>query len=186
VNRSSLTALLTARWLLLHLLFVAAVVATGFLAWWQWDRAHEAGGSFQNLGYALQWPMFGAFTLFLWYRVARMHLHETFASEGTDAQSSDAQSSNTRSSDARSPDARAADGAGRAPAGSIEPGALGRSNRRLVPPPAERVDSAEDPQMAEYNRYLAELNSADETSADETSADETSADERSGERTRSS
>lgn len=185
MNRSSLTALLTARWLLLHLLFVAAVVATGFLAWWQWDRAHEGGGSFQNLGYALQWPMFGAFTLFLWYRVARMHLHETFASEGTDAQSSDAQSS-----DARSPDARAADGAGRAPAGSIEPGALGRSNRRLVPPPAERVDSAEDPQMAEYNRYLAELNSADETSADEDGADESSAaqgsDERSGERARSS
>lgn len=175
MNRSSLTALLTARWLLLHLLFVAAVVATGFLAWWQWDRAHEAGGSFQNLGYALQWPMFGAFTLFLWYRVARMHLHETFASEGTDAQSSDAQSP-----DAQSSDARAADGAGRAPAGSIEPGALGRSNRRLVPPPAERVDSAEDPQMAEYNRYLAELNSADENSVAQ------GADERSGERTRSS
>ena len=185
MNRSSLTALLTARWLLLHLLFVAAVVTTGFLAWWQWDRAHEAGGSFQNLGYALQWPMFGAFTLFLWYRVARMHLHETFASEDADAQSSDAQSS-----DARSPDVPAADGAGRAPAGSIEPGALGRSNRRLVPRPAERVDSAEDPQMAEYNRYLAELNSADEDSTDESSTDESStaegADERSGERTRSS
>lgn len=180
MNRSSLTALLTARWLLLHLLFVAAVVATGFLAWWQWDRAHEAGGSFQNLGYALQWPMFGAFTLFLWYRVARMHLHETFASEGTDAQSSDAQSSDAQSPDAQSSDARAADGAGRAPAGSIEPGALGRSNRRLVPPPAERVDSAEDPQMAEYNRYLAELNSADENSVAQ------GADERSGERTRSS
>ena len=25
--------------------------ATGFLAWWQWDRAHEAGGSFQNMGH---------------------------------------------------------------------------------------------------------------------------------------
>lgn len=180
MNRSSLTALLTARWLLLHLLFVVAAVATGFLAWWQWGRAHEAGGSFQNLGYALQWPMFGAFTLFLWYRVARMHLHETFASEGTDE----------RSSDVRSPDPRAADGAGRAPAGSIDPGARGRSNRRLVPLPAERVDAAEDPQMAEYNRYLAELNRFDEGAAqdapDEREADEREAGQHGGERTRSS
>lgn len=68
VNR----ALLTPRWLALHVLFLAATTATGFLAWWQWERAHEAGGGAQNLGYALMWPLFGVFTLFLWLRLARL------------------------------------------------------------------------------------------------------------------
>ena len=39
----------------------AAVLATIGLAWWQWDRWTSGDGSFQNLGYALQWPIFGAF-----------------------------------------------------------------------------------------------------------------------------
>lgn len=38
-----------------------AVVATICLAWWQWDRWSSGGGSFQNLGYAMQWPAFGIF-----------------------------------------------------------------------------------------------------------------------------
>ncbi len=183
MNRSSLTALLTARWLLLHLLFVAAVVATGFLAWWQWDRAHAAGGSFQNLGYALQWPMFGAFTLFLWYRVARMHIQESRVSEGADTQHADTQHADTQ---------RVAGAAGLDHGGSIEPGELGESNRRrLVPLPAAPVDSEQDPEMAAYNRYLAELNEADEGAPDEDAPppeglDESGADLGRAERTRSS
>lgn len=39
----------------------AAVIATLCLAWWQWGRWHDSDGSFQNLGYALQWPIFGIF-----------------------------------------------------------------------------------------------------------------------------
>lgn len=39
----------------------AAVIATLCLAWWQWDRWHDSDGTFQNLGYALQWPLFGIF-----------------------------------------------------------------------------------------------------------------------------
>lgn len=38
-----------------------AVLATIGLAWWQWERWSSGGGSFQNLGYAMQWPAFGAF-----------------------------------------------------------------------------------------------------------------------------
>lgn len=40
---------------------VLAVIATLLLAWWQWDRWQSNGGSFQNLGYAIQWPIFGIF-----------------------------------------------------------------------------------------------------------------------------
>ncbi|SFG25729.1 hypothetical protein [Corynebacterium spheniscorum] len=45
-----------------HVLFlILAVCCTIALAWWQWSRFRSGSGTFQNLGYALQWPMFGAF-----------------------------------------------------------------------------------------------------------------------------
>lgn len=141
--RSVFRSLLTPRWLLLHVLFIAATVATGFLAVWQWDRAHEAGGSFQNLGYALQWPLFGAFTIFLWIRVMRMELNrereEAASQAGTDTAAAEADT--------------AAD----------EPAQQRPKTRRrpLVPPPAPPVDADEDPELAAYNKYLAELNEAD-------------------------
>lgn len=48
-----------------QLVFLAlAVVATLCLAWWQWGRWSSGDGSYQNLGYALQWPIFGLFFIF--------------------------------------------------------------------------------------------------------------------------
>jgi DNA-binding transcriptional regulator of glucitol operon len=126
VNRS----LLTPRWLLLHALFVAAVIATGLLAWWQWDRAHDAGGSFQNLGYALQWPLFGVFTLFFWYRLTRLDRSPAPQVQPGDEEEDD------HNEKAEAPERK----------------------RPLVPPPAPSVDDNEDPELAAYNRYLAELN----------------------------
>ncbi|MBN9644141.1 hypothetical protein ACFSSC_02435 [Corynebacterium mendelii] len=46
------------------ILLVVLVVTTMFLAWWQWTRWQSEGGSFQNLGYALQWPCFGLFFIY--------------------------------------------------------------------------------------------------------------------------
>lgn len=120
--------LLTPRWLLLHLLFAAAVVATGLLAWWQWDRAHGVGGTFQNLGYAFQWPLFGAFAVFLWYRLAIADDKRPTEDEET----------------AVTPE----------PVVAEKPQAR---RRPLVPPPARPVTEDEDPELAAYNRYLAEL-----------------------------
>lgn len=40
---------------------IVAVLATLGLAYWQWTRFTSNDGDFQNLGYALQWPVFGAF-----------------------------------------------------------------------------------------------------------------------------
>lgn len=129
MNRS----LLTPRWLLLHVLFVAAVIATGLLAWWQWGRAHEAGGSLQNLGYALQWPMFGAFTIFMWYRLVSME---------------------TRSAQRPDKAEAAEDAAPERPAEDERPA----RRKPLVPPPAPSVTAEEDPELAAYNRFLADLN----------------------------
>lgn len=41
------------------------------LAWWQWTRYESASGTFQNLGYALQWPMFAAFCVYAYYKFVR-------------------------------------------------------------------------------------------------------------------
>lgn len=48
-----------------HILFLAVLVsATIALAWWQWTRFRSGSGTFQNLGYALQWPFFGGFFVY--------------------------------------------------------------------------------------------------------------------------
>lgn len=135
-----LRSLLTTRWLLLHALFLVAFIATGFLTVWQWDRAHEAGGSFQNLGYALQWPLFGAFTIFLWVRMIRMDLRSD-ADEPTGDNEPDTCASAADQHRGR------------------------HVNRPLVPPPASPVDADEDPELAAYNRYLADLNASEERGA---------------------
>ena len=45
-------------------LLIAAVITTILLANWQWQRYQSGSGTFQNLGYALQWPFFGAFFVY--------------------------------------------------------------------------------------------------------------------------
>src|SRR3954462_8746037 len=41
------------------------------LAWWQWSRFESASGSFQNLGYALQWPLFAGFCVYAYHKFVR-------------------------------------------------------------------------------------------------------------------
>lgn len=49
------------------------VAACGFLAlgWWQWTRFQSASGTFQNLGYALQWPLFAGFCIYAYRKFVR-------------------------------------------------------------------------------------------------------------------
>jgi DNA-binding transcriptional regulator of glucitol operon len=55
------------------LIALALLAASGCLAlgWWQWTRFQSASGSFQNLGYALQWPAFAAFCVYAYYKFVR-------------------------------------------------------------------------------------------------------------------
>jgi DNA-binding transcriptional regulator of glucitol operon len=41
------------------------------LAWWQWTRFESTTGTFQNLGYALQWPLFGGFCVYAYRKFVR-------------------------------------------------------------------------------------------------------------------
>ena len=51
------------RWALIPLVILAACGCLA-LAWWQWTRYESASGTFQNLGYALQWPFFAGFCVY--------------------------------------------------------------------------------------------------------------------------
>ena len=55
------------------LIALVIVAAGGCLAlgWWQWSRFESASGTFQNLGYALQWPMFAGFCFYAYYKFVR-------------------------------------------------------------------------------------------------------------------
>lgn len=56
------------------LIALVVVAALAFLAlgWWQWERFESASGTAQNLGYALQWPLFAAFAVFAYFRFVRL------------------------------------------------------------------------------------------------------------------
>jgi DNA-binding transcriptional regulator of glucitol operon len=73
--------LISPRWLVGHVLVAACFVAFLWLGWWQWGRAHEAGGTGQNLGYALQWPLFAGFLLYGWSRVLRIEAAKARAAD---------------------------------------------------------------------------------------------------------
>lgn len=67
--------LVTPSWLVRHA--VAAVLTGGCLAlgWWQIRRA--AGGNTLSWAYAVQWPVFAGFVVFIWVREIRRSLgHE--------------------------------------------------------------------------------------------------------------
>jgi DNA-binding transcriptional regulator of glucitol operon len=55
------------------LIILVIVAACGCLAlgWWQWTRFQSAGGTFQNLGYALQWPLFAWFCVYAYRKFVR-------------------------------------------------------------------------------------------------------------------
>lgn len=55
------------------LIILVIIAASGCLAlgWWQWSRFESTSGTFQNLGYALQWPMFAGFCVYAYRKFIR-------------------------------------------------------------------------------------------------------------------
>ena len=51
---------------------MTSLIACCGLAWWQWERFASASGTFQNLGYVLQWPLFGLFPAFMFWRIRQL------------------------------------------------------------------------------------------------------------------
>ena len=53
-------------------LCVLSLVACVGLALWQWQRFESNTGTWQNLGYVLQWPLFGLFPAFMFWRLRKL------------------------------------------------------------------------------------------------------------------
>ncbi|WP_113693115.1 hypothetical protein [Amycolatopsis albispora] len=104
------------------------------LAWWQWEKFSSANGTFQNLGYVLQWPLFGLFPAFMFWRIRRIRLRaEAEAEAGTQTEATPPPAPKP----VRLPAPRVSD---------------------------EQPLDPEDAELAAYNAYLAELAARDEES----------------------
>jgi DNA-binding transcriptional regulator of glucitol operon len=104
------------------------VAACGCLAlgWWQWTRFESNSGTFQNLGYALQWPFFAGFCLYAYRKFVRYE--ET-------------------------------------PPLPANSDAVTEIPQGLLPErPAQPRSDEDDPELREYNAYLAELSRTDKLS----------------------
>ncbi|MEE2034511.1 transcriptional regulator [Rhodococcus chondri] len=66
------------RFALVVLVIVAAGGCLG-LGYWQWMRFEEAGGNYQNLGYAFQWPAFAFFCIYAYRRFVKLESEEAEA-----------------------------------------------------------------------------------------------------------
>jgi len=65
----------TPRWILVHAAVVVLVIGMLGLCWWQVNRA--ANGNLLSFGYAIEWPAFAAFTIYVWSKEMRKALGES-------------------------------------------------------------------------------------------------------------
>jgi hypothetical protein len=72
---------LTPRWIAWHLVTIVLSGACLGLGWWQVRRA--AGGNGLSFGYAIEWPVFALFVIFIWVREVRAARHRDAPPDGT-------------------------------------------------------------------------------------------------------
>jgi hypothetical protein len=118
--------LLTPAWITRHVVTVMLVAAFLALGWWQLSRA--TAGNVLSWAYAVEWPVFAGFVVFLWLREARLTLYG---------------------------DERRADAVEAPPTDPTRPGIRRPVRSRRVP---ALPDGSDDPDLAAYNHYLSWLN----------------------------
>jgi DNA-binding transcriptional regulator of glucitol operon len=136
--------LITPKRLAIAVVCVAALVVCCGLAYWQWERFSEAGGTVQNLGYVFQWPLFGLFPAFMVWRIRRLDARRK-AEEAAKA-------------------AEAETGVTAGVAEQVVPEPVAAPSRPVVTVEHVRAPAPddEDEELAAYNRMLAELHARDQ------------------------
>ena len=127
------------------------------LAYWQWERYSSAGGSLQNLGYVLQWPLFGLFPAFVFWRIRRLSRTGQRPPSGADEGSRGPQREEAEP-DRTATRRRVASSRSTRPTINRTTAVSGRPDTRG----AAGAVAEEDAELAAYNRYLAELNARDQ------------------------
>lgn len=69
----------TPGWLVRHAIAVVLVAGCLAMGWWQIDRAR--GGNALSWGYAIEWPVFALFVVFVWSREVRATRQGGYAPE---------------------------------------------------------------------------------------------------------
>ncbi|WP_406072408.1 hypothetical protein [Micromonospora sp. NBC_01638] len=127
----------TPAWIARHVAMVVLAVSFLGLGWWQISRA-TAGNSL-SWGYAVEWPIFAGFVVYVWWREVKLARH--------------------RATEADTPPADPADVPAHEPAPAVTIGSQPAVRRpvRVSRVPAT-VDAVEDTELAAYNHYLSWLN----------------------------
>jgi hypothetical protein len=146
--------LFTPRWLAWHLFAVVAVIGMLWLGDWQFHRA--MAGNTLSWAYTFEWPIFSVFGVVFWVKTIRDELHP--APEGADEPEEISLPGGVRAAASTAGPQRAGDQEGLAGAGS---GTLPREHASggQAAGPRDGAAGGEDPELAEYNAYLAKLSS---------------------------
>ncbi len=136
----------------MHVTLIILLPAFAWLTWWQLERA--LGGNTLSWAYTFEWPLFACYAIYVWWQL--IHDQTTavtrrlLSTSGADADPADEhnQPGWALSGGRRKNVAIAASSA-------IDEDVAGRRERFEPQTPEEAA------QLAEYNRYLAELNAAD-------------------------
>lgn len=174
------------RWLARHLVVVGLCTAFILLGRWQLHRGEARQGSIQNYGYALEWPLFGVFVIFGWWKMLQDELHPGGRGKSTRPErvspwhlpGEDAGPLASRPPEAPAPvptSAQPAPGAAppaprpMATSAPTAPGSistpvvarLGRPGRDSFPKPLTTADiDPDDAEVIRYNAWLAQLAAA--------------------------
>ncbi|MET9022047.1 hypothetical protein ABZV93_18900 [Actinopolymorpha sp. NPDC004070] len=151
--------LLSWQWVAFTLVVVLAVAAFLFLAWWQLGRFESRSGDWQNFGYALQWPFFAVFAVYVWWRLLRESQRDSTGGETADGRPDPESGVDRRAGDELTelpplPPKRVVrpDGAWvRSASGAEAAEQSGRAGS------AEAEGGADEAALTAYNRYLAAL-----------------------------
>jgi DNA-binding transcriptional regulator of glucitol operon len=146
-------------WVVGHLLVVLAALVCLRLAWWQWGRWHnDADGTVQNLGYAVLWPIFGASFVYMWIRFLKLEVAKDDAEDAEVAEFA----------------AQIETDLDPAPPAKVTEADITERPARRAPEPNRPVtlsmatvdpNDEDDPELAAYNRALAELAEKDQRRA---------------------
>ena len=128
--------LLTPRWLAWLGFAIAAVIGMLWLGLWQFRRAES--GNALSWGYTFEWPLFAAFGVVFYIRTVLDEARGRRGAKAAPAQDSTVEASTVAASTVPSSTGDPADGL---------PGR----------PPAAPAEEAPDPELDEYNAYLARL-----------------------------